>query len=550
MAYKPNNTSLIFKMVFFLFFVLTAGCAYASEGTNQLFDELKHELGKKASYDHQKEVRIQSLKHDLNNTQVYNLAGQFNISNRLYDEYKSYQYDSAYVYATRLQQLSLAMHDKAKQDLSKIQIGFILLSSGMFKETFDSMHGIDVRNLSDSIKVEYYSILTRAYYDLANYDNDRYYAVNYKAQGNKYIDSAIALSKPGSYDNLYLTGFKKFRNGNYDAAIADFNRMLDAKKLTVHQHAIVASTLSNVYLNTTQKNKCIALLIDATISDIRSSTKETVALFWLAELLYKEGDIKNAYVALQSALADADFYGARQRKVQIGNLLPIVASEKLAFIEREERRFIIFLSLITVLAVLVIVILVILFQQLKKLKVKEKIIDDKNIQLEKVNELLLEGTKIKEDYIGYFFNVISGYILQLEKIKRSVDTKLAIKKYDDIQIMADRINIKKERDTLFYTFDHVFIKIFPNFIEEFNALFNKEDQIWPKEHEVLTTDLRIFALMRMAITDTETVANILEYSEKTIYVYKMRIKAKALVHGDQFDQRIMAIKAVDISKKA
>jgi hypothetical protein len=550
MAYKPNNTSLIFKAVFFLFFAFVSNCVYAGIDTNQLFDELKRELGKKGSYDHQKEVRIQRLKSDLNNTQVNNLASQFNISNSLYDEYKSYQYDSAYVYATRLQQLSLAMHNKAKQDLSKIQIGFILLSSGMFKETFDSMHGIDVRNLDDSIKVEYYSILTRAYYDLANYDNDRYYAVNYKAQGNKYIDSAIALSKPGSYDNLYLIGFKKFRNGNYDGAIADFNRMLDEKKLTVHQHAIVASTLSNVYLNTTQKNKCITLLIDATISDIRSSTKETVALFWLAELLYKEGDIKNAYVALQSALADADFYGARQRKVQIGNLLPIVASEKLAFIEREERRFIIFLSLITVLAVLVIVILIILFKQFKKLKAKEKIIDDKNIQLEKVNERLLEGTKIKEDYIGYFFNVISGYILQLEKIKRSVDTKLAIKKYDDIQIMADKINIKKERDTLFYTFDHVFIKIFPNFIVEFNSLFNKEDQIWPKEHEVLTTDLRIFALMRMGITDTETVANILEYSDKTIYVYKMRIKAKALLHGDQFDQRIMAIKAVDITEKA
>lgn len=549
MVYKPINTFLLLNIVFLILFNSIAGYALASSGADQLFGELKQELSKKNSYDHKKEGRIQGLKRALYNTQLYNLDAQFNIINKLYDEYKSYQYDSAYVYATRLQQLSLTMHDKPKQDISKIQLGFILLSSGMFKETFDSMHGIDTRNLSDSIKVEYYSILTRAYYDLANYDNDRYYAVNYKAQGNKYIDSAITLSKAGSYDNLYLIGFKKFRNGNYEAAIADFNRMLAAGKLTVHQHAIVTSTLSNVYLNTPKKSKCIELLIDATISDIRSSTKETVALFWLAELLYKQGDIKNAYVALQSALADADFYGARQRKVQIGNLLPIVAAEKLAFIEREERRFIIFLSLITVLAVLVIAILIILFKQLKKLKAKEKIIDDKNIQLEKVNERLLEGTKIKEDYIGYFFNVISGYILQLEKIKRSVDTKLAIKKYDDIQIMADKINIKKERDTLFYTFDHVFIKIFPNFIEEFNSLFNKEDQIWPKEHEVLTTDLRIFALMRMGITDTETVANILEYSEKTIYVYKMRIKAKALIHGDQFDQRIMAIKAVDISGK-
>jgi hypothetical protein len=68
------------------------------------------------------------------------------------------------------------MHDKPKEDFSKIKSGFILLSSGMFKETFDSMHGIDVRDLNDSVKVEYFSIITRAYYDLANYDNDRNYA--------------------------------------------------------------------------------------------------------------------------------------------------------------------------------------------------------------------------------------------------------------------------------------------------------------------------------------------------------------------------------------
>jgi hypothetical protein len=103
--------------------------------------------------------------------------------------------------------------------------------------------------------------------------------------------------------------------------------------LSEHQYAIVASTLSNVYLNTSQRDKCIELLIRATISDIRSSTKETIALFWLAESVYKKGDIKNTYIALEHALADAEFYGARQRKIQIGTLLPIVSSEKLMYIE-------------------------------------------------------------------------------------------------------------------------------------------------------------------------------------------------------------------------
>ncbi len=109
-----------------------------------------------------------------------------------------------------------------------------------------------------------------------------------------------------------------------------------------------------------------------------------------------------------------------------------------------------------------------------------------------------------------------------------------------------KLDIKKERETLFYTFDHIFLKIFPNFISTFNSLFKKEDQIWPKDHEVLNTDLRIFALMRLGISDIETIANILEYSVNTIYVYKMRIKAKALVSSDQFDHKIMDIKAIEV----
>jgi hypothetical protein len=531
-----------------LLLLLIPCIAFSATKTDSLFDQLNRELNNKQTYDQIKEASIQKLKQTLRYTSPRNLQAQFSLCTRLYDQYKAYQYDSAYVYATKMQDISHLLKDKSKSDYSKIKLGFILLSSGMFKETFDNLRGIEVKSLDDSTKIEYYSILTRAYYDLASYDNDKYYSKTYNALANKYIDSAIALSKPDSYDKIYFTGYKKLKNGQLQESAGDFTTLLDHHQLTMHQQAIVASTLSNIYENTSDpKNhqQRIDLLIRATINDIKTSTKETVALFWLAQLLYKDGDIANTYVYLQAALDDAEFYGARQRKIQIGTLLPIVASEKLNYVEGEKKRFLIYLGSISVLALLVIVISILLFKQLNNLKIKEKIIDDKNHQLEKINEKLEEGTKIKEEYIGYFFDVISGYILQLEKLKRSIDMKLNVKKYDDIQIIIDKINIKKDRDKLFYTFDHVFIKIFPNFITEFNALFHKEDQIWPKEDEVLTTDLRIFALIRLGIADTETIAKILEYSEKTIYVYKMRIKAKALVQGEQFDHRIMEIKAVD-----
>ena len=88
------------------------------------------------------------------------------------------------------------------------------------------------------------------------------------------------------------------------------------------------------------------------------------------------GDVVQA-AGHEQALDDAEFYGARQRKIQIGTLLPIVAAEKLNYIEREKTRFLIYLASIAALALLVIWFSVMLSKQLKKLKIKEKIIDDK-----------------------------------------------------------------------------------------------------------------------------------------------------------------------------
>ncbi|QJD95062.1 tetratricopeptide repeat protein [Mucilaginibacter robiniae] len=513
--------------------------------TNDLIKQLETELGKKEAYDHQKQITLHSLKAELKQMPASSRLQQYDLCNRIYNEYKSYQYDSAAVYAGKMQLLGNQLNDKAKVYYSQIKMAFILLSSGMFKETFDNLRNIDSHYLDTKAKFEYYSILTRANYDLAAYDDDHRYSPRYNNDANRYIDSAIAISKPGSYDWLYLTGFKAFKNKQYKVAERAFIQLMTKYQLSRHQYAIVTSTLGDLYITSNQRQKSIDLLTKAAIADIQACTKEAVALFWLSQQLYQDGDSPNAYRFIQQAMADAEFYGARQRQFQISNVLPIVAAQELNDSEKARMRFLIYLIVITVLALLVVLFSFILFKQLKKVQAKEKIIEDKNTELEAINERLQEDARIKEDYIGYFFNIISGYILKLEKLKNSIDTKLSIKKYEDIQQTINKINIKKERETLFYTFDHVFLKIFPNFIPAFNSLFAEKDQIWPKENEVLTTDLRIYALIRMGITDTEAIANILEYTEKTIYVYKMRIKAKALVHGEEFDKRIMAIKAVD-----
>jgi hypothetical protein len=534
--------------VVFLLIVCLGNSAFSSSKTDSMLVVLKSELLKKNVYDNKKEARIKKLRLSLSNNANKNIQYRYDIYRKLFEEYKVYQFDSAYVYTEKLVSISRELNDKPKFYDSQVKLAFILLSAGMFKESFDCLNQINANSnaINDSTKIEYYSIKARAYSDLADYNNDKNFTPLDNQLSIKYIDSALMFCKPGSYWEYKLKGERELAQGNIGQPSTYLVKLLLYYPLTYHQRAMASTGLSFFYNRPEDLDEKIYLLEVGAINDVKASTKETLAMFKLGEQLYKQGRINDAYILLQKALDDAQYYGARLRKIKIAAVLPVIAAAKNINTENEKNRLLIYLLLILAAALLVTAVSFIVFIQLKRLKVKETIIEEKNIQLEKINDQLSEDSHIKEEYIGYFFNVISSYISKLEKLKRNVERKIATKKYDDILITINEINIKKERETLFYTFDHIFLKIFPNFITEFNSLLRKEDQIWPKDHEVLNVDLRIFALMRLGINDNQTIANILEYSVSTIYVYKMRIKAKALVSSEQFDSKIMAIKVLDV----
>jgi hypothetical protein len=552
------------SFLFIVCFVSSFLCAFSSPETDSLLSKLKYEFSRKEYYDRQKEDRINNLRKAYLGLKADNTAGQFDGCRQLYEEYKSYKYDSAYVYASRMYTLSLNSHDRVKENYSKMKMGFILLSAGKYKEAFSLIETIDHTSFDEPAMENYYAVMTRANFDLASYDNDVIYSPVYKAKGNLYLDSAIRLSAPDSYSLLFLTSYRNFSNGDNAAAINGFVDFYQKYKPSGHDDAITTSLLSELYVKTNEGEKAINYLIRAVIADLQASTKETLAIFHLAELTSRSGDIDDAYIYIQEALKDAEFYGARQRQIQISTVLPLIAGQKVSFIESQKSRFLMYLASTALLALLIVVISILLYKQLQQRKAREKIIQQNNAKLESMNVQLVEVNKqvvaangkfaedahIKEEYIGYFFNVISGYILKLEKLKVSIEAKLIQNKGDQIQQIINEIQVNKEREALFQTFDKVFLKIFPNFVVSFNALFKKEDQVWPKDHEILTTDLRIYALTRLGIHDSESIAKILQYSAKTIYVYKMRLKAKSIYPAAEFDERLMDIKAVEVPAKA
>ncbi len=429
-----------------------------------------------------------------------------------------------------MQNAAYSLQDPVKIAYAKIQLGFVLLSSGMFKETLDSLSNLSVKEMPDSIKIDYYFVLARTYYDLGDFDKDHYYTPRYNQLGTLYIDSARNLCKPESYNYLYFSGLKNLKNQNTTEALYDLNTLLTHHEITPHQMAVTASTLSYFYISRGEDEEAIQLLARAVIADIKTATKETSAMSLLAELLFKNGNVKSAYIYIQHAMEDAMFYGARQRKVQVGSLLPLIASAKVNNVDEQRKLWLIYSGIITALSILVLVFSVIIFNQLKKRKIAER--------------ALQEANKIKEEYIGYYFNINSEYLSKIEAFKRSIEMKLMTKKMDDIRFVVNNINPKKEREELYHSFDKVFLKLFPDFVITFNSFFKEEDQIILKDGQLLNTELRIFALIRMGIHDTEQIAKILNYSINTIYNYKARVKSKSIIPNEEFEKRVMKIHAL------
>ncbi len=562
--------------LFFAFIIIFTSPVLANP--DSLLNLLSKTINKARLYDTQKENQIYRLKQSLYDAGNHNLQKLYAENTALYEEYKLFKYDSAYQYASRLINIAAQTGNAEYMTDAKLKLSFILLSSGLFTETFDLLQTIHIKSSSDSIKADYYTLLGRYYYDLATYDLDKHYSLDYDKKGSLYIDSALLYYSPTSFEYNYYKGLRLYKESSVDSAASFFENLMKRTNLSYHQLALTASTLSNIYLQRNNTDEGMQLLARAAMADIKSSNKETFAVFNLAELLYKEGDVIYASQFIETAIDNANDYGARQRKMQVSGILPLIEQERIKAVESQNRLLIQYGVVATVLLVSLITLILVVRKQVKKLKAAKQIIteahsfqqkinkmldetvkklehtniqleaanhqlEDANIRLANSNMKLEEANIIKEECVSYFFNIDSEFFSKLERLKTILEKKISEKKLDEVRYIVNNINLRQEKENLLHSFDKVFLRIYPNFIECFNTFFRPEDKVHLHGSDMLNSDLRIFALIRMGITDSDKIARILGYSVNTIYTYKTKIKNRSVVPKEEFEERLMGIKS-------
>jgi cell division protein FtsB len=473
----------------------------------------------------------------------------------LYAEYKSYQSDSALIYARKSFQIAEKLNDIEKLNHARLNLASIMGTLGMYKEATDILNRINI-NTSPELKGYYFTVNSVVYGYMSDYAASLQEKKKYIVLTKKYRDSSLNLYKPQSSAYIMAKSSTLLDAGKHKETLALLLNYFPNIAHNSDDRAVIAYIISQAYRQKKDFNQEKKWLTISAISDLQLAKKEYISLRSLAFLMYENGDIDRAYKYIKRSLEDALFCNARLRTYEISKMLPIINEAYQEQNETNRFQLVLFLISASILSVFLLAVLFLLFKQMKKLsKAKQDLslanskLSELNTELntfnEKLNETnytLTEANLLKEIYIGRYMDQCSDYIGKLDEYRRKLNVMATTGKMNDlISAVKSKQFVENELAAFLTNFDKTFLQLFPNFIPEFSALLIDEEAIQLKEGELLNTELRIFALIRLGIKDSAKISTFLRYSVSTIYNYRSQLKNKAAGPREDFEANVMRI---------
>ncbi|MDV6169054.1 DUF6377 domain-containing protein [Flavobacterium sp. DG1-102-2] len=535
----------------FLFISLLLVCAFCSAQNSRLaFAELDAAIKNKSEYSQKREERISGLKR-LKEDGLSRLR-EYEVNKSLYKEYRKFRLDSAIAYIQRNLVIASDLNDEVLKNESQLQLANLYSSSGKFREAEGILKGINRNSLSKSLLPLYYEFYSQFFEHYATNSYNEAYAKKIEM----YRDSLLIVLDLASVKYKIAMSQKNIYHNKIDIAQKDLLHLLETAKDKNADYAMTAYLLGDIsgLKNNPEKQKEY-YAVSAT-ADIKNAIRDNAAVQNLALIFYEAGDIDNAYKFTRSAIEDAIFCNVKFRTLQMSELYSIINT---AYLEKEAKgksQLQLYLMLISILSFFLILAVVHVYKQMRRVsKIKEELyitsqklaglnseITITNEQLHESNAQLSESNHVKEEYIAHFFDLCSTYINKLEDYRKSLNRKAADKQLDELfKMLKSTTVVDNEIEELYKTFDTIFINLYPTFVKDFNALLVPEEQVTVKQGELLNTELRIFALVRLGITDSVKIAAFLRYSLSTIYNYRTKARNKAAVSRDEFEVMVSKI---------
>jgi hypothetical protein len=550
------------NFLLFIFLIATNVTVFSKSEADSVFSVLFETMRNEKTFIEAKENRIQTNMKMLDIPNL-SLSQRYFINLQLYEEYCVYKVDSAIHYMEANMKIAEQLQNTEYIYQTKLNLSFTYWIKGRFLESVQMLNSLD-RKLFDDLPqwllISYYEAYKRIYiyYFMTDQNNASYY---YKTS-NLYRDSLLKIVPVDGISYHVLTAEKLTDENLTDDAKKMLFRALKMSQAEDHERAILTNILAGIYKkeeNAEMQKKYFAL---SAIYDIKNAIKENSSMMSLALLLFEEGDIDNSYKFIKFSMDDAVFCNARFRAFEISKVFPIIDAAYKSKTDAQKSKLKIYLFTVSLLSLFLIIAVIYVSIQMKRYsKIRQKLyatntklnelnvnLHESNVKLNELNEQhltvnkkLKESNRIKEAYLGKFVDLCSNYIEKLDNYRRRLNRIANSGKIDELIMSLKSSQFIEDELSDFYTnFDETFLRIYPTFINDFNALFPKEEQQIPKQNELLNTELRIYALIRLGINDSAKVSVFLRYSITTIYTYRSKLKNKSYF-PENLEEQVMKI---------
>lgn len=533
--------------IFFIFLVFHSYFSFAQSADEiqkieKHFDEI---LQKEEYYQQQKIEKINTLKNAVKNK---NSENRFDINYQIFENYKKLNMDSALVYINKCKNLIPNQQDSINY-LINLEIAAIYSTSGQYIEAKNILDAIDRDKIPHNLLTKYFETFRDFYshYGQSN-NNQKFYQIS-----ELYRDSVLSVLPKTSTDYRINLAAKNLFSGDRNDSKNELHKLLLEEKNDLKQTAYIAYLLGIFYKHDQNIDLQKYYFTLSAISDIQIANKDNASIQDLALTYYQIGDIDRAFKTIDKSIKDAVFCNVRYRIIEGTSFYPIINAAYQKKINDQNKKLLINIVLISILTLILIGGITLIFKQNSKLKgIKIQLSDTNNqlmrlnAQIQKSNLELTEANYIKEEYIAQFFDMCSTYIEKIDILRKSVLKK--VNSNNTAELISDLKStalIEQEVTDLYLNFDTIFLNLYPYFIDDFNSLLKEDERINPKKGELLNTELRIFALIKLGIDDSVKIANFLRYSLRTVYNYRTKVRNKASGNRDQFEELVKKIGKID-----
>ncbi len=536
--------------------------------TQDLYAQLDAAIAGSPGYVKEREARIAKLESQMKAAR--SAAAKYPLAYALFEEYRSYKNDLALKYINQCIDLAREMGDKAKQGNAMALLAFQESTTGDYNESYDLLRDVDRSWLDAEGLANYLWAYQHLYGEMGYYSNVKYLKQYYQQKYNGYVAEVESVLPHNDDRYLQLQEVRLRDSGKMKQALAINDKRLALTRPGTHQYAIVTFYRAIIYKVNNHNEEYRHFLLLSAISDVKLAVMDQGSLWELANSIGVDGDrdqLDRSYDYIKFAWKSATVFNTPIRSRQIMPVLNTIEDSYQKELTTTNQRLKYMIACSVLLIILVMGLLFYVNKQRQRIAVahgKQKQtnhelqaanenlnhaisqlnaanenLNTANESLNHVNESLNESNKMKEMYIGRFLRLCAVYVDKIESMRKRVAKLVKAREFTKLNVMLD--SDQEYLTELYEYFDSAFLKLFPSFVQEFNALLKPEERIELEDDTKLTTTIRIFALIRLGIEDSSKIAEFLHYSVNTIYNYRAKVKNGALCDREEFEEKVKQI---------